>query len=266
MTEGDLFPDRRNVPDVLRTVARLARQRRGAARAGWRNRVRARAAAARAEERQRARAAARHRHARDAAARARLPRGAQGQVAPVEAGQRARLERRRPGADRARLRLRRLGAAGRRRRRQGRDVRRRQRGHDPRGLGRGLHAPGGAVARPRATCPSRSAWSSRSSTRTTCSATRRRTRRAATRPSEFRDLGVPLPPTVDEDLRDKPTVHSLMKLGQTAYIGALDDDAAQQRLRQLLRLPAPGGRREDRPRCWRRSATRATRARCARAR
>ena len=42
---------------------------------------------------------------------------------------------------------------------------------------------------------------------------------------QFRELGVPLPPTVDEDLRAKPTVHSLMKLGQTAYIGALRDDA-----------------------------------------
>ena len=46
---------------------------------------------------------------------------------------------------------------------------------------------------------------------------------------EFRGLGVPLPPTVDEDLRDKPTVHSLMKLGQTAYIGALDTTAARSR-------------------------------------
>ena len=45
---------------------------------------------------------------------------------------------------------------------------------------------------------------------------------------DFRDLGVPLPPTVDEDLRQKPTVHSLMKLGQTAYIGALADDQARR--------------------------------------
>ena len=33
LTEGDLFPDPKNVPDVLRTVARLALERRGAARA-----------------------------------------------------------------------------------------------------------------------------------------------------------------------------------------------------------------------------------------
>jgi arylsulfatase A-like enzyme len=46
--------------------------------------------------------------------------------------------------------------------------------------------------------------------------------------ADFRGLGVPLPATIDEDLRDKPTVHSLMKLGQTAYIGGLNDRAAQQ--------------------------------------
>jgi arylsulfatase A-like enzyme len=45
---------------------------------------------------------------------------------------------------------------------------------------------------------------------------------------QFDGLGVPLPPTVDEDLRSKPTVHSLMKLGQTAYIGALPDERAQR--------------------------------------
>mgnify|MGYP006172600101 CR=1 FL=1 len=40
-------------------------------------------------------------------------------------------------------------------------------------------------------------------------------------PEEFRGLGVPLPPTIDEDLRDKPTVHSQMRLGMTAYLGPL---------------------------------------------
>jgi len=45
---------------------------------------------------------------------------------------------------------------------------------------------------------------------------------------QFRGLGVPLPPTVHEDLRHKPTVHSLMKVGQTAYIGALRDDDARR--------------------------------------
>ena len=46
--------------------------------------------------------------------------------------------------------------------------------------------------------------------------------------AEFRDLGIPLPATLDEDLRDKPTVHSLMKLGQTSYIGPLNGRRAQQ--------------------------------------
>ena len=46
--------------------------------------------------------------------------------------------------------------------------------------------------------------------------------------ADFRELGVPLPPTIDEDLSEKPTVHSLMKLGQTAYIGALAGRRAEQ--------------------------------------
>ncbi len=38
---------------------------------------------------------------------------------------------------------------------------------------------------------------------------------------DFRGLGVELPPTVDEDLRTKPAVHSLMQMGMTAYMGPL---------------------------------------------
>ena len=38
---------------------------------------------------------------------------------------------------------------------------------------------------------------------------------------EFRDLGVELPPTVAEDMRSKPSVHALMKMGMTAYLGPL---------------------------------------------
>jgi len=45
---------------------------------------------------------------------------------------------------------------------------------------------------------------------------------------QFRDLGVPLPPTLDEDLRDKPTVQALTRLGQTAYLGAVRGREAQQ--------------------------------------
>lgn len=38
---------------------------------------------------------------------------------------------------------------------------------------------------------------------------------------EFRDLGVELPPTIGEDLRGKPSVHTLMQMGMTAYLGPL---------------------------------------------
>ncbi len=45
--------------------------------------------------------------------------------------------------------------------------------------------------------------------------------------SEFRDLGVVLPPTVDETLEDKPAAHSLMRMGMAAYLGALDSRRKQ---------------------------------------
>ena len=38
---------------------------------------------------------------------------------------------------------------------------------------------------------------------------------------DFRDLRVPLPETLDEDLSNKPFPHTLMKLGQQSYIGPL---------------------------------------------
>jgi len=40
-------------------------------------------------------------------------------------------------------------------------------------------------------------------------------------PHEFRDLGVELPPTISEDMRNKPTVHELMRMGMAAYLGPL---------------------------------------------
>ena len=46
-------------------------------------------------------------------------------------------------------------------------------------------------------------------------------------PSEFRDLGVDLPPTFDEDLSTKPAVQSLMRMGMAAYLGPLSDRRAQ---------------------------------------
>jgi choline-sulfatase len=46
--------------------------------------------------------------------------------------------------------------------------------------------------------------------------------------SEFRGLDVPLPPTLDEDLREKPTVQALSRLGMDTYLGPLNDRQAQQ--------------------------------------
>jgi choline-sulfatase len=45
---------------------------------------------------------------------------------------------------------------------------------------------------------------------------------------EFRGLRVPLPPTLEEDLREKPTVQALSKLGMDNYLGALSNRQAQQ--------------------------------------
>ena len=45
--------------------------------------------------------------------------------------------------------------------------------------------------------------------------------------ADFADLDIRLPATVDEDLRDKPTAHALMRLGQNAYLGALRGREAQ---------------------------------------
>ncbi|MCU0314873.1 MAG: sulfatase-like hydrolase/transferase [Solirubrobacteraceae bacterium] len=43
----------------------------------------------------------------------------------------------------------------------------------------------------------------------------------------FADLPVDLPPTVDEDLRDKPTAHAMLKVGQASYLGAMRSRAEQ---------------------------------------
>jgi choline-sulfatase len=47
------------------------------------------------------------------------------------------------------------------------------------------------------------------------------------RREQFSGLGVQLPATVDEDVREKPSVHALMKLGQIGYLGPLATDAAK---------------------------------------
>ena len=46
--------------------------------------------------------------------------------------------------------------------------------------------------------------------------------------AEFERMGVALPPTIDENLREKPTVQALMKLGQMAYLGGVGGREAQQ--------------------------------------
>jgi arylsulfatase A-like enzyme len=45
---------------------------------------------------------------------------------------------------------------------------------------------------------------------------------------EVREIEVPLPPTLDEDLSSKPNVHGLMRLGQTAYLGPLRGERAKR--------------------------------------
>jgi len=47
--------------------------------------------------------------------------------------------------------------------------------------------------------------------------------------AEFADLHMPLPATLDEDLRDKPTVQAMTKLGQASYLGEITDREDQQR-------------------------------------
>ena len=36
---------------------------------------------------------------------------------------------------------------------------------------------------------------------------------------EVREIEIPLPPTLDENLSGKPSVHGLMRMGQVAYLG-----------------------------------------------
>jgi arylsulfatase A-like enzyme len=47
--------------------------------------------------------------------------------------------------------------------------------------------------------------------------------------SEFADLDIPLPATIDEDLRTKPTVQAMTKIGQASYLGSLRGRAEEQR-------------------------------------
>lgn len=47
------------------------------------------------------------------------------------------------------------------------------------------------------------------------------------RREDFSDLGVQLPPTVDERLTNKPAVHALMRMGMNAYLGPLSNRQQQ---------------------------------------
>ena len=222
---------RATLPDVVRTMADLLRDRRGAARPGAaavrarRSSASTRAPGTRPCSRPRRRtspaccAARGYEVAYKGKWHLTHPSGRKGTGCSAAGCQAT------PSA-RARVRLRRLGGPGR-----GRE-RRRPRTSAAATPARARAGTRSTRARSSAgsaatTCRSRSAWSSRSSTRTTCSATRPPTRTAATRREEFRDLGVELPPTVDEDLRGKPGVHALMRMGMTAYLGALRDRRMQ---------------------------------------
>ena len=267
MTDGDLFPDRRNVPDVLRTVAQ-ARRRAARCRASRlarrfvRGLLQARARRAATSPSSRAgidtlatllRERGYHVAFKGKWHLSKPVNGADWSAADSERIERdygfAEWEPPDAGGD-AKAETFGGGNAG----------------YDPRGLGRGLHAPGGGWLGRAQTCPSRSAWSSRSSTRTTCSAIRPRTRRAATRSRTSATSACRCRRRVDEDLREKPTVHSLMKLGQTAYIGALERRAGPAGLRRTSTPTCTGWWTRRSAGCWPRSATRPTRARCARAR
>ena len=81
-----------------------------------------------------------------------------------------------------------------------------------------------------------------------------------------RHCGVPLPPTIDERLHEKPTVHSLMQLGQTSYIGPLRDPPGAAGLRRTSTPTCTGSSTRRSAGCCAPSATPAIRARCARAR
>ena len=241
LTEADLEPNPRNAPYVLADAAAMAR-------GGVPRKRLLRSLAPRRHPRPagRGRADALDRAAddRQPPPRRRLQRRLQGQVAPDE-GDPGRVERGRHRAARPRLRLRRLGPARRRRERRGRALRRRQRRLLGPGLGRGLHASGRELARPRraagAVLPDRLARQPARRARLPGLLHRgrllargdpRHGRAAAAdrRRGPLRQAGGP-PADADGDDR----------LSRAAA-----QRAREARLRQLLRLPAQRHRREDR--------------------
>ena len=108
-----------------------------------------------------------------------------------------------------------------------------------------------AASRPaRAVLPGRSRWS----TPTTCSAIPDSYLQGGYRPrASSATSACRCRRRIDEDLREKPAVHALSRLGMDNYLGPLPDAQAQQDYVELLRPPAPRRRREDRPPAARRS-------------
>ena len=226
MTEGDLWPDARNLPDVLRTVAGLAAS-------GETPRGRLARAFARGLFRLGPKSGNEPELPPGIDTLATLLRERGYHVAikgkwhlskPVNG---SRVECRGPGAHRARLRLRGLGAAGRGRRREGRDFGGGNAGTTHEGWDedytRQVEAWLAQEDLPEPFCLVFSLVNPHDVLGYPSSY-----ERGGYAVEEFRDLGVPLPPTIDEDLRDKPSVQALTKLGQTSYIGALKGRREQQ--------------------------------------
>ena len=232
LTAADLRPDPRNMPAVLATMADLLRSeavsRRRTLRQFGRGLLRLDSSSGGEAELDPTTPSLPR-----LLASAGLHRRLQGQVAPHPSERRQerrgaarRLDGRRRGAARARLRVRRLGGARRGREREGGELRRRQRRRR-------------ATAGTRSTSRQVERWLGRDELpEPFCLVVSlvnphdvlgypAQYEAGGYRAREFRQFGVGLPPTVDEDLRGKPGVHSLMRLGMAAYLGPLTSREAK---------------------------------------
>ena len=182
LTDGDLLPDAAHACPTCVRARRRARPTRATARRAPAAQLRRGLLRARAQERRASPSCRRRRRPWPRCCASRLPRRAQGQVAPDQAGRRRRVG---PRPTRARIE-RDYGFADWEPPDAGGDAKAEHFGGGNAGPQRRRAGTRTTRARwrpgsPAPTCPSRSAWSSRSSTRTTCSATRARTSAAATR-------------------------------------------------------------------------------------
>ena len=179
----------------------------------------------------------------------------------------AALGRGRPRADRARLRLRRVGAARRRRGHEGAQLRRRQR-----------RARAGRAG----TRTTRARWrrwlAAGSLPEPFCLVVlarqpprRARLSRTPTRTGGYAPRGVPRPRRaaaarrIDEDLREKPAVQALSRLGMDNYLGPLTD-RRPSRTTSTSTPTCTGSWTRRSAACCARSGRPTTRTRCARAR